>query len=46
MTVSDKKALEEFFSRGVVEFIDPEGLFKKKLQEKIEGKSTKNIVFI
>ncbi|TSC61157.1 MAG: tyrosyl-tRNA synthetase [Parcubacteria group bacterium Gr01-1014_107] len=36
--------MEEFFKRGVREFIDPEGLFRKKLQEKITGQNPKEII--
>ncbi|MEO8637937.1 MAG: tyrosine--tRNA ligase, partial [Candidatus Taylorbacteria bacterium] len=36
--------IEELFSRGVAEFIDPEGKFKEKLIKKTKGENSGNIV--
>jgi len=36
--------VEEVFSRGVVEFIDPNGSFKEKLIKKVKGEYTQDIV--
>jgi tyrosyl-tRNA synthetase len=38
------EAIETLFSRGVESFIDPQGVFRKKLEGKIEGSYTKDIV--
>src|SRR3972149_5072901 len=34
----------DLFTRGVADFIDPEGKFKEKIQKKIEGQYSKDIV--
>lgn len=36
--------IDELLSRGVGELIDPEEIFRKKLQEKVRGEYTKDIV--
>ena len=38
------KTNDELFSRGVVNFIDPENVFEKKIEAKIRGEYTKDIV--
>jgi len=40
----DLKKIEEILTRGVGEFIDPEGSFKAKLVKKQEGKYDKDII--
>ncbi|MFT5359830.1 MAG: tyrosyl-tRNA synthetase [Candidatus Paceibacteria bacterium] len=45
MTEEQKlKELDSLFSRGVAEFIDPNGGFRKKLEEKIKGNYKKDII--
>jgi tyrosyl-tRNA synthetase len=36
--------LNDLFSRGVSEFIDPEGKFREKIEKKLQGKYSKDIV--
>lgn len=43
VTTKDKK-IQEILSRGVVDFIDPEGVFKKKLQKKAQGEYQQDII--
>lgn len=42
---ANKREIEEFFSRGVLEFIDPGNSFKEKLFQKIEG-NYKDDIFV
>ncbi len=45
MTEEQKlKELEELFTRGVGEFVDPDNTFRKKLEAKIKGEYDKDIV--
>lgn len=39
-----EKEIDELFTRGVGEFIDPEGTFRKKLEAKLAGKYNKDII--
>ncbi len=36
--------LNELFARGVAQFVDPDGIFRKKIEGKINGTYTKDIV--
>lgn len=33
----NKSLIDELFGRGVAQFVDPEGIFRKKIEEKING---------
>lgn len=44
MKEQTKNEIEELFTRGIGNFVDPEGKFKEKLLQKIDGKYDKDII--
>ncbi len=44
MKAIEKQKIDELFSRGVGEFFDPDGSFRKKLEAKIEGAYKNDLV--
>ncbi|MDO8510514.1 MAG: tyrosine--tRNA ligase [bacterium] len=44
MVLKKEEIISDLLTRGVADFIDPDGVFRRKLEQKIEGKYPKDII--